>query len=108
MGDLDGRVPVAEFVAGLREELKAAQAAQDPQLQFRLGPVAVEFTVVTSREAGPQGKVRFWVIEAGASAKWSQAETQKVTLTLNPVDEHGHDLHIGDRVPAPPPGLPRR
>jgi hypothetical protein len=58
VGDEDGRVPVAEFVAGLREELKAAQAARDPQLQFKVGPVTVEFAVVTGREGGPEGKVR--------------------------------------------------
>jgi hypothetical protein len=62
MGDADGRVPVADFVAGPREELKAAQAARDPELQFKVGPVQVKFSVVTGREGGPEGKVRFWVI----------------------------------------------
>jgi hypothetical protein len=107
MGDADKRVPVSQFLAGLREELKTAQADRDPELQFRLGPVQVEFTVVTERQGGPEGKVRFWVIEAGASAKWSKAETQKVTLTLTPVDEQGRDVHISDRVPEPPPGSPQ-
>src|SRR4051812_47886697 len=107
MGDVvsdgDGRVPVAEFVAGLRAELKAAQAARDPQLQFKVGPVEVKFSVVTGREGGPEGKVRFWVIEAGGSAKWSKAEAQEVTLTLTPVGEHDEDVRVGDRVPGPPP-----
>ena len=103
MGDEDGRVPVAAFVAGLRAELREAQAARDPGLQFAVGPVQVEFTVVTGREGGPEGKVRFWVIEAGGSAKWSQAETQTVTLTLTPVDERGQPLYISDQVPGPPP-----
>ena len=106
MGDQDGRVPIADFVAGLREELKAAQAARDPELQFTVGPVTVEFTVVSGREGGPEGKVRFWVIEAGGSAKWSASETQTVTLTLTPVDERGQDIRVGDRVRQPPPGLP--
>ena len=103
MGDEDGRVPVAAFVAGLRAELLEAQAARDSGLQFAVGPVQVEFTVVTGREGGPEGKVRFWVIEAGGSAKWSQAETQTVTLTLTPVDERGQPLYISDHVPGPPP-----
>jgi hypothetical protein len=63
--------------------------AVGPGLQFAVGPVAVEFTAVTGREGGPEGKVRFCVLEAGGSAKWSQAETQKGSLTLTPVDEHG-------------------
>jgi hypothetical protein len=106
VGDADGRVPVAEFIAGLRAELKAAQAARDPQLQFTVGPVQVKFSVVTGREGGPQGKVRFWVIEAGGSAKWSQSQTQEVTLTLTPVGEHGEDYRVGDMVRRPPPGMP--
>ncbi|WP_089401951.1 trypco2 family protein [Geodermatophilus saharensis] len=99
-------MPIAEFISGLREELRAAEAERDPQLQFNVGPVTVEFTVVTGREGGPEGKVRFWVIEAGGAAKWSNSETQTVTLTLTPVDERGQDVRIGDRVRKPPPGLP--
>ncbi|MGZ4545199.1 MAG: trypco2 family protein [Blastococcus sp.] len=89
VGDGEGWVPIAEFVTALRAGLKAAQASRNPRLQFAVGPVAVEFTLVTGREGAPEGKVRFWVLEAGGSAKWSQAETQKVSLTLTPVDEHG-------------------
>src|SRR5215475_12773022 len=89
-------VGLAEFVAGLREELRAAQAAREPGLQFAVGPVAVEFTVATVREAGPEARVRFWVVEAGGSARWSQDTTQKVSLTLTPVDERGEPLYIRD------------
>ena len=96
-------VPLAEFVSGLREELRAAQAARDPGLQFAVGPVSVEFNVVTAREGGPEAKVRFWVVEAGGSAQWSREATQKVSLTLTPVDEHGQPLYIADRAEGPPP-----
>jgi hypothetical protein len=102
-GDAGGRVPIAEFVALLRAELKEAQATRDPGLQFAVGTVQVEFTVVTGREGGPEGRVRFWVVEAGGSAKWSQSETQKVLLSLTPVDENGDPIFISDRVPGPPP-----
>lgn len=96
-------VPLAAFVVGLREELRAAQASRDPGLQFAVGPVSAEFTVVTEREGGPEAKVRFWVIEAGGSARWSKEATQKVTLTLTPVDENGQAVYIRDQVPGPPP-----
>lgn len=102
-GDEGGLVPLAEFVSGLREELRAAQAARDPGLQFAVGPVSVEFTVVTAREGGPEAKVRFWVVEVGGSAKWSKEATQKVSMTLTPVDERGQPIYILDRVPGPPP-----
>jgi hypothetical protein len=97
-----GRVPLSEFVSGLRAELRAAQAARDPGLQFAVGPVSVEFAVVTEREGGPEAKVRFWVVEAGGSARWSREATQKVSLTLTPVDEKGQPLYISDHVPGPP------
>src|SRR5918999_200049 len=98
-----GPVPLAEFVSGLREELRAAQAAREPGLQFAVGPVSVEFTVVTAREGGPEAKVRFWVVEAGGSARWSRETTQQVSLTLTPVDEQGRPIYIHDRVESPPP-----
>ena len=103
MSEASRPVPLAEFVSGLREELRKAQAARDPGLQFAVGPVSVEFNVVTSREGGPEAKVRFWVVEAGGSAKWSKEATQKVSMTLTPVDEHGQQVYILDRVPGPPP-----
>jgi Trypsin-co-occurring domain 2 len=103
MGDEARPVPLADFVSGLREELRAAQATRDPGLQFAVGPVSVEFAVVTAREAGPEAKVRFWVVEAGGSARWSREATQKVSMTLTPVDEHGQPVYIVDRVPGPPP-----
>ncbi len=102
MADDARPVPLAEFVSGLREELRAAQATRDPGLQFAVGPVTVEFTVVTTREGGPEAKVRFWVVEAGASAQWSREATQKVSMTLTPVDEHGEPVHIGDDVAGRP------
>jgi Trypsin-co-occurring domain 2 len=103
MSDEAKPVPLAEFVSGLREELRTAQAARDPGLQFAVGPVSVEFTVVTEREGGPEAKVRFWVVEAGGSAKWSKEATQKMSMTLTPVDGQGQPLYIDDRVPGPPP-----
>ena len=96
-------VALAEFVSGLREELREAQAAREPGLQFAVGPVSVEFTVVTARQGGPEAKVRFWVVEAGGSAQWSREATQKVSLTLTPVDERGQPIYVLDRVAGPPP-----
>jgi Trypsin-co-occurring domain 2 len=102
-GDSARPVELAEFVEGLRAELRAAQAVREPGLQFAVGPVSVEFTVVTVRETGPEAKVRFWVVEVGGSARWSKEATQKVSLTLTPVDEHGDPVYIRDHLADPPP-----
>jgi hypothetical protein len=96
-------VPLARFVAGLREQLREAQASRDPSLQFAVGPVSVEFTMVTEQEGGPEAKVRFWVVEAGGSARWSKGSTQKVSLTLTPVNEQGEPVNIADRLAEMPP-----
>lgn len=103
MGDGVKPVPVAEFIDALRAELRAAQKQQDPGLQFVVGPVTVEFTVATRRDGGPEGKVRFWLVEAGVSGKIARESMQKMTLSLTPVDEQGRDVKIADSLPGPPP-----
>jgi len=40
--------------------------------------------VAVSKEAGPNAKVRFWVVELGADAKVASQATQRITLTLDP------------------------
>jgi hypothetical protein len=57
----------------------------------RIGPnvreealAELELTVRESKEAGPNAKVRFRVIELGVEATGSSRATQQVTLTLDP------------------------
>ena len=49
MADWARPVPLAKYVSGLRKELHAAHAEREPGLQFAVGPVAAEFTVLTAR-----------------------------------------------------------
>lgn len=83
----DRGIELAELVRQLRQELRAA-AAEGAQagdaLQFEVGPVEVEATVAVSREGGAHGKVRFWVVEAGADGKAARSTTQRLKLTLHP------------------------
>ncbi|QOV41169.1 hypothetical protein IM697_17090 [Streptomyces ferrugineus] len=73
------------MIRELRAELIAAMTDDTRQpLRFELGPVEVEATVAVSREAGAGGKVRFWVVEGGADAKYAQSTTHRITLTLHP------------------------
>ena len=96
-------VPLAEFIAALRAELRAAALAKDPQLQFNVGPVTVEFTLMTRHEGGGKAGIRFWVVEAGASASAAKESTQKVTLALTPVTASGEPWQVADEVDQRPP-----
>ena len=96
-------LPLADFIAALRAELRAAALAKDPQLQFNVGPVTVEFTLMTRHEGGGKAGIRFWVVEAGASASAAKESTQKVTLALTPVTASGESWQVADEVDERPP-----
>ena len=79
------RVELAQVISQLRQELSAAmREGEGEDLRFELGPVELELTVAVSKEAGPNAKVRFWVIELGADATVSSQAIQRITLTLDP------------------------
>ena len=96
-------LPLADFIAALRAELRTAALAKDPQLQFNIGPVTVEFTLMTRHEGGGKAGIRFWVIEAGASASAANESTQKVTLALTPVTASGEPWQVADETDERPP-----
>ena len=80
-----GGVELALVISRLRAELAAAIAAGEAEdLRFELGPVELELTVGVDREAGPSGKVKFWVLELGADAKRTSRTTQRIKLVLEP------------------------
>ncbi|MGH3809271.1 MAG: trypco2 family protein [Pseudonocardiaceae bacterium] len=63
------RVELAQVIGQLQQELSAAmREGEGEHLRFELGTVELELTVAVSREAGPNAKVRFWVIELGVDA----------------------------------------
>lgn len=79
------RVELAQMISHLRQELSVAmREGEGEELRFELGPVELELTVAMSKEAGPNAKVRFWVVELGADAKVASQATQRITLTLDP------------------------
>jgi Trypsin-co-occurring domain 2 len=96
-------LPLSDFIGALRTELRTAGLAKDPQLQFNVGPVTVEFTVMTHHEGGGKAGVRFWVVEAGASATAANESTQHVTLTLTPVTTSGEPWQVADETQERPP-----
>jgi uncharacterized protein involved in exopolysaccharide biosynthesis len=78
-------IELSEMIRELRAQLTAAAAeGAGEALRFDVGSIEIEATVAVNREAGANGKVRFWLVEAGADGKYARAETQRITLTLQP------------------------
>ena len=110
MADGDGKLPsLADTIAAVRRELSLAQAAgQGQPVQFRTGPVELEFEVAVTRTGGGQAGVQLWVLTLGGKGELAHASTQRVKTTLQPVSpDTGEDAQIADARPgANPPGPP--
>ena len=108
MGEGYGNLPsLADTIAAVRRELSAAQTAgQGQPVQFRTGPVELEFEVAVTRTGGGQAGVQLWVLTLGGKAELGKAITQRIKVTLQPVNpETGEDARIADArgEPAGPP-----
>ena len=90
-------VRLADFLSALREQLRAAHAERDPAFPIQVGPISVEFTLLTRREGEGHAGVKFWVVDAGVSGKLAAESTQKVTLQLTPLDPAGGKLRVSDQ-----------
>ena len=100
---------LADTIAAVRRELSTAQAAGRGQpVQFRTGPVELEFEVAVTRNGGGQAGVQLWVLTLGGKGELAHATTQRIKVTLQPVNpETGEDARIADaRHGAPPAGPP--
>lgn len=81
------RIELAKLIQSLREELATAwHQGQQSSIGFEAGPVELEVTVQAEKTGEVKGGVRFWVVEAGASGALTDAETQRVKLTMIPRD----------------------
>ncbi|MFD7232160.1 trypco2 family protein [Streptomyces sp. NPDC059881] len=78
-------IELSDMIRQLRQELNTAMVdGPVGPIRFELGPIEIEATVAVDREAGASGKVRFWVVEAGADGKSATSQTQRINLTLQP------------------------
>jgi hypothetical protein len=66
----------------------------DKDVQFRLGPVEMEFLLEVTQEAGAEGGVRFWVVTLQAKGEVGSTATHRVTLQLEPVAKTDAGLKI--------------
>lgn len=109
---LDG-IELAEAVESIRNQLvDAATRATGTPLAFSVGDIQMEFTLELRRENKAGGKVKAWVVEAGADTSRSTGTTHKVAFTLTPRnavtgaaweigdEEAGSTDHFGDVTTA--------
>jgi hypothetical protein len=99
VSDGDKNLPsLADTIAAVRRELSSAQAAGRGQvIQFRTGPVELEFEVAVTRTGGGEAGVKVWVLTLGAKGELGHASTQRIKVTLQPIDpQTGQDAQIGD------------
>lgn len=91
-------VQLADFVGALRDQLLLARMTEDPEMPIEVGPVTVEFTLLTRRESDGKAGVKFWVVDASLGGKRTSESTQKVTMQLQPLqpDGQGH-ARVHDR-----------
>jgi hypothetical protein len=111
VGNGDGEFPsLADTIAAVRRELSSAQkAGQGQSIQFRTGQVELEFEVAVTRSGGGEAGVQLWVLTLGGKLERGQATTQRIKVTLQPVNpETGEDARIADARRGPEPEGPPR
>jgi Trypsin-co-occurring domain 2 len=109
MGNGDGEFPsLADTIAAVRRELGLAQAAgQGQPVQFRTGPVELEFEVAVTRTGGGEAGVKLWVVTLGGKGELEKGTTQRIKVTLQPVNpQTGEDARIADARRGPGPEGP--
>ncbi|WP_344960354.1 trypco2 family protein [Streptomyces thioluteus] len=81
-------IELAEAVEAIRTGLTgAATAGEGQELGFDVGEITMEFGIEMRKDVHGSGRVRAWVVEAGADASPRLLpRTHKVTFTLTPKD----------------------
>ena len=86
LGDeLKRNIPLSEMIATLRQELKVAlQEGRDETILFDVKKIQLELQISVERERGGEGKIKFWVLEAGAKAIAKHQDTHVFRLEIEP------------------------
>lgn len=78
-------LPLKEVLDQLRTEFTAlSEKASKEAFQFAVESVDLELKVGVTREATGEAALRFWILEAGGTAKQEIEQTQTVRLRLAP------------------------
>lgn len=89
-------VRLSAAIAEVRRELSVAiEEGKDSAVAFRAGPIELEFEVAFDSTAGADASVRVWVVSLGAKGETHWSATNRLKVTLTPVDRQGKDKLIG-------------
>jgi hypothetical protein len=94
---------LGETVSAIRAQLQQAlDEGAEQSLKFRTGPVELEFSIEVRKEGEAKAKVFVlpWAAEARGAA--SSAATNRIKLTLQPIDATGADAHVASGTPQRP------
>ncbi|WP_030158827.1 trypco2 family protein [Glycomyces sp. NRRL B-16210] len=83
---------LADAIASLRTELRAAIDASDKELPLEVQELELELTLEASSKTGAEAGVNLWsVITGKVSAEDADTHTHRLRIVLNPktVDEKG-------------------
>jgi hypothetical protein len=89
-------VRLSAAIAEVRRELAVAiEEGKDSAVAFRAGDIELEFDVAFETTVGADAGVRVWVVSVGAKGEVHRAVTNRLKITLTPVDRKGQDALIG-------------
>ncbi len=98
-------VGLAAALEALRQELESAwDAGQGRRVRFRASEATLTVETVARRDTDGSGKIRWWLVEAGAAVKSGQERTLTLTLTPLLYDEAGRSVPLDVDAAQPVPG----
>ena len=93
---METTVGLASALDALRAELDQAwQASRRQRVRFRASEITLTVQAVARKETGGSGKLRWWVVEAGAEHSAGSELTHTLVLTLTPQLYGDDDTVIG-------------
>ena len=107
MSDSSELMGLSAALEALREELESTwEKSAGKAVRFRVNEMTLTLEAVARRDAQANGKIRWWLIEAGGDVKTTRETTQTLVLQLTPglYDAQGNPRPLDVAGDQPQPG----
>ncbi|MGW6839460.1 trypco2 family protein [Streptomyces sp. NPDC054958] len=95
-------IELADAVAAVRDELlEAAARGAGQDLEFKVGPVELEFAVELRADAKVKAGFKAWVVSGDVETGAARARTHRVKVMLTPQRPGGGDLLVHGNAARP-------